>query len=323
MQFVSAAQFCGRPIGGMSRHFEPLLETPADAGTDELRAVFGTHGYVFVRGLLPPDLVRRAREDILSVHAIMGEVDDRYPLAEGRASHRSNRADINVRAARRAILRSDALQQVVRSERIGQVIGALLDGPVRPWDFIWPRVMGKGSGSGLHQDAPFLRGPAPEAVMSVWTPLGDIDPHQGGLVLLDGSQDCQLYRTEYGVLDADADANFGWYADRLDGIRQDACGPWRTTSYRMGDVVIFGLFMLHGALDNTTDFLRVSVDSRWQRSDAVVDPRWIGPAAVGRHPDRIFLPGVFVDDTLNEGLRSEFHWIGSDGRPVDAPDRDR
>jgi ectoine hydroxylase-related dioxygenase (phytanoyl-CoA dioxygenase family) len=323
MQSLSAAEFCGRPIGGMSRQFEPLLETPADATVDELRAVFGGHGYVFVRGLLARDLVRRAREDILSVHAIMGEVDDRYPLAEGRASNRSNRADINVRAARRAILRSEALQEVVRSERIGRVIGALLDGPVRPWDFVWPRVMGKGSGSGLHLDAPFLRGPAPEAVMSVWTPLGDIDPPHGGLVLLDGSQDCQLYKNEYGVLDADADPSFGWYADRLDGIRQDSCGSWRTTSYRMGDVVIFGLFMLHGALDNTTDFLRVSVDSRWQRSDAVIDPRWIGPSAVGRHPERIFLPGVFVDDTLNEGLRSEFHWIGSDGRPVDAPDRDK
>ncbi|MBR1240323.1 phytanoyl-CoA dioxygenase family protein [Bradyrhizobium sp. AUGA SZCCT0274] len=319
MQSLSSAVFCGRPVGETSRNFEPLRETGAEATPDDLRGALRNQGYVFLRGLLPRETVERAREDILSVHAIMGEVDDRFPLSEGRTTDRSNRAGVNVRAARQAILRSEALRSVTRSAEVERVISALLEGPVCPWDFLWPRAMGKGSGTGLHLDAPFLRGPAPGSVISVWTPLGDIDPLQGGLVVLEGSQNCPLYKREYGDLDADADAGFGWYADRLDGISQPGCGPWRTTRYEMGDVLFFGLFMLHGALDNVTDFLRVSVDSRWQRSDAVIDPRWIGPAAYGRHPDRVFLPSVLVDDTLNEGLRSEFHWIGGDGRPVDGP----
>ena len=38
---------------------------------------------------------------------------------------------------------------------------------------------------------------------------------------------------------------------------------------------------LHGSLDNTTDELRVSCDTRYQRADEPVDDRWMGDPPKG------------------------------------------
>lgn len=58
-------------------------------------------------------------------------------------------------------------------------------------------------------------------------------------------------------------------------------GRWATSSFHAGDVVIFGLFMLHASLVNTTDRDSLSCDARYQRATEPMDDRWAGAAPSG------------------------------------------
>ena len=53
--------------------------------------------------------------------------------------------------------------------------------------------------------------------------------------------------------------------------------------FEAGDVVIFGMFLLHGALDNvsTANEIRLSCDIRYQIAAAARDPRYFGPDPTG------------------------------------------
>ncbi len=44
----------------------------------------------------------------------------------------------------------------------------------------------------------------------------------------------------------------------------------------MGDVLIFSAFTVHGSLDNGSNQIRLSADSRYQRASEMADERWIG-----------------------------------------------
>jgi ectoine hydroxylase-related dioxygenase (phytanoyl-CoA dioxygenase family) len=51
----------------------------------------------------------------------------------------------------------------------------------------------------------------------------------------------------------------------------------------MGDALIFGMFTMHGSLNNTTQSFRVSCDTRYQRADEPVDERWIGDNPIAHY----------------------------------------
>jgi hypothetical protein len=42
---------------------------------------------------------------------------------------------------------------------------------------------------------------------------------------------------------------------------------------------------IHGSIDNTTRRIRLSTDTRYQRSDEPVDERWVGANPIGHGPD--------------------------------------
>ena len=46
----------------------------------------------------------------------------------------------------------------------------------------------------------------------------------------------------------------------------------------MGDALIFGMDTVHASLDNQTDFIRLSTDTRYQRASHPADERWVGDA---------------------------------------------
>ena len=56
-----------------------------------------------------------------------------------------------------------------------------------------------------------------------------------------------------------------------------------TSSFEMGDVLIFGMYTMHASLDNTTNRFRLSTDTRYQRADEPVDERWIGDNPIAHY----------------------------------------
>ena len=49
-----------------------------------------------------------------------------------------------------------------------------------------------------------------------------------------------------------------------------------TTEYLAGDAVLFTMYTMHASLTNVSRQYRFSSDTRYQRADEPVDPRWVG-----------------------------------------------
>ena len=159
----------------------------------------------------------------------------------------------------------------------GRMIGfyeSLLGGSVRHLDFTWLRIMAPGGGTWVHTDIVFM-GRGTSNLFTSWVPYGDIPPQMGGLAILERSHTHELIREVYGRQDVDS------YCENLGEQPRRLGGRWLTADYRAGDLLVFGMFTAHGALDNRTDRIRLSSDSRYQLAADPVDERWVGPHPAG------------------------------------------
>jgi len=279
-----------------------------------LREAFDERGYLFFRSLLPADTVLAARHEILLKYAILGEVDDRYPLDDAVAGDRRGVLTANVRAFSESVRTGHWYLSVTDHERLIDVHGSLLGGPVRSFDFRWPRFVRPGEGCGFHCDGPYMnRGT--DRIVSSWIPLGRVQRHEGALMILEGSHRSE--RLHEGYLRADADRDGLQWLDDDPVVVQEAYGDrWLTTDFEPGDVLCFGMHMLHGALDNQspTGRCRLSSDTRYQRVDQPADPRWNGDRIEGHGGSRVFYPGL--GRWNNDDFQDEWKDVDEQGRII-------
>lgn len=84
-------------------------------------------------------------------------------------------------------------------------------------------------------------------------------------------------------MDVDRDHVTGWFSsDPVETVDQFG-GQWQTTEFKMGDVLIFGMFTMHGSLTNVSNRYRITADTRYQRADDPVDERWVGENPIGHY----------------------------------------
>ena len=291
-----------------------LLQPANDALRDraELRRRMERDGYLFLRGLLGRQAVLTARRELLRRLAARGllapgrDAEDGVvaPAAAIDASATGGLAHALAQA-------NEPLDQVLYAGPMLQFYQFFLGGPVRHFDFTWLRAKPPGGGQTTepHCDIVFM-GRGTKRLFTSWTPFCDIPFEMGGLMVLEGSHRQERLKSTYGAGDVD------WYctngtndgeAERLvaqarragrdltaaekSRIRWNSSGAyspdamaaqgewggrWLTAEYRMGDVLIFNMYLLHASSDNQTDRIRLSSDSRYQRADEPVDERWVG-----------------------------------------------
>ncbi|MDF2653384.1 MAG: phytanoyl-CoA dioxygenase, partial [Paenibacillus sp.] len=133
---------------------------------------------------------------------------------------------------------------------------------------------------GAHYDIVYM-GRGTHNVYTVWSPLGDISYEMGGLAICLGSHRFEELKASYGSKDADRDGVNHYTGDPL-VITEKFGGQWATTEFQAGDVLIFGMFLMHCSLENTTNQYRISVDARYQSMNEKVDERWSGKKPTGR-----------------------------------------
>jgi ectoine hydroxylase-related dioxygenase (phytanoyl-CoA dioxygenase family) len=284
-----------------------LLGDPA-----ALREALAEQGYLFFRRLLDTDTVLAARHEILTKFAILGEVDDRYPIDEAVAGDGHGVLHANMRAFSESVRGGARYLAVTDNERILAIHEALLTGPVRSFDFRWPRFVRPGEGCGFHCDGPYMnRGTS--RIVSSWIPLGRVRREEGALIILENSHKSE--RLHSGYLQADADIDGLEWLDANPTATQRKYGDrWLTTDFEPGDVLCFGMHTLHGAIDNasTTGRCRLSSDSRYQRVDEPADPRWNGDTIEGHGGSRVFYPGL--GHWNNADFQDEWKDIDEQGR---------
>ncbi len=310
---LDALSFAGRPLDPEAIELAAL--TPASPlDPTALRQRFAADGHVFLPGLLDEERVLAARRELLLKYATLGEIDDRKPLMDGIAGDRTGLAAANLRAFTESLRTGARYEAVLLDPTLVDVVGVLLDGPVRPYDFRWPRLARPGEGCGLHCDGPYMsRGT--DRHLSAWIPLGSIDPADGGLVLLEGSTHSAELADGYLAMDADRDG-LTWLDDDLAAVGQRYGTRWLTARYRPGDVLIFSMSMLHGAFDNRSadDRCRLSTDSRYLVAGETPDPRWNGEDLNPHGPGRVFYPGLGQWD--NADFQDEWKYVDEHGRLI-------
>lgn len=172
---------------------------------------------------------------------------------------------------------------------------SLLGGPVRHFDFTWLRIIPPGGGTWVHTDIVFM-GRGTSNLCTSWVPYGDIPSEMGGLAILERSHNHDVIRNVYGRQDVDSYCenlgqeppdDYEWpnASPILDedaaALRRRLGGRWLTADYGAGDLLLFGMYTAHGALDNRSDRIRLSSDSRYQLAADPVDERWVGPHPPG------------------------------------------
>ena len=68
----------------------------------------------------------------------------------------------------------------------------------------------------------------------------------------------------------------GAYSSDAIATREELGGRWLLDEYRMGDVLVFSMHIMHASSDNQMGYIRLSSDSRYQLASEPVDDRWIG-----------------------------------------------
>ncbi|MEQ8842796.1 MAG: phytanoyl-CoA dioxygenase family protein [Acidimicrobiales bacterium] len=311
-------------FGGMSVQSGPdrlgdLRErSPSLDDTDAIRRAFESDGWVFLPGLLDRETVEAAREELLLKYAIVGEIDDRFSLDEAIAGDRAGLPTANLRVLTESLRRGSRYESVILAPELIDVVGSILGGAVQPYDFRWPRLARPGEGCGFHCDGPYMnRGT--DRHLSTWIPLGRIEPHEGALMILEGSHDNHELAEGYLRKDADRDG-LVWLSDDPAEVQERYGKRWLTTTFEPGDVLVFSMSCVHGALDNESieGRCRLSTDSRYLLAGEVPDERWNGDDLNPHGEGRVFYPGL--GNWENADFQDEWKFVDERGRLV-LPDR--
>jgi hypothetical protein len=256
-----------------------------DAGDAEgLRRRLAEDGYLFLRQGLDREAVLRAKAVVLADLAARGTVLVPGKEAEGVLQERCMAGCVPFLEGENHLTHSEEVLEVLAGARIRGILEAVLDGPVATFDFKWLRAAWNAFFTGAHLDRVYM-GRGSQNVVTTWIPFDDATCELGALAVLEGSNRlpgfARLQET-YGELDVERD-NFtgtGWFATDPETMSAlDPAAVWRTTDYRAGDIVLFGMRTIHMSTANTTDRVRISCDVRWQPAGDPRDERYFGNIA--------------------------------------------
>jgi hypothetical protein len=228
--------------------------------------------------------------------ATEGHLDLRYPHEESVAS-----SDTTVKFHPNLALGNEPLMRVLYSGPMMEFYERFFDEPALHFDFTWVRAVSPGTGTPPHCDHVYM-GRGTTKLYTAWTPLGDVSYEQGGLMVLEKSHLHEPLRENYCRKDVDAFCSNrrgedwaqmggggnirtgGWLSNHPVKLRDRLGGRWLTGEYCAGDLLTFTTFLVHASLDNHSDRIRLSSDSRYQPASEPADERWIGPNPIGHGP---------------------------------------
>ena len=279
----------GQPLDPSPEAFG-FVRSSADAQADpaELNRRLEADGYLYIPGFFDPDLILDARRAVTDRLAAEGSLDPAAPTIEAVArpdrafSYRGDLARDNV-----------AVSRVVYGPELLGFYRQLFGEPVRHYDHTWFRAVSHGQGTPPHCDLVYM-GRGTHQLLTAWIPYGDIPLEMGGVMLLEGSHRQSERLRSYLAWDVDAYCENrpaqvervkkrggwsqpGYLSKQPASIRAKLGGRWLTSpEWRIGDLLTFGMTIVHGGLDNQTHRFRFSSDTRYQRASQPIDERWVG-----------------------------------------------
>jgi hypothetical protein len=286
---------------GLLEDCTPLLDDAA-----ALRRQIKTSGYIYLPGYLGRDRVINARRSFIEALLERGVIDtDHDPMEAVFKLGTGVNPDVTrpgpgVTHGRLETMFKNwqPVHDLLYDGPMIKLFRTLLGGDVLHFDFTWTRQVYPGPASPMHSDVVYM-GRGTHELYTAWTPLGDNDFEMGGLILLEGSNQHEGLAKSYWKSDVDAycvnkptarawgkswGTSGGLWCSPSRLRRSLGAERWLTADYRMGDLLIFDIFTVHGGSDNHSNKIRLSTDTRYQRADQPADHRWIGAEPVAHGP---------------------------------------
>jgi hypothetical protein len=252
-------------------------------------------GYLFIPGFFDRALIQSARADIAARLSAEGALDPAHPaldLIAAPGKEMPFRGDL--------ALKNPALARVVFGPELDAFYAALFGEPVRHFDHVWFRAICPGQGTPPHCDLVYMsRGT--HQLLTCWIPYGEVPLEVGGLMVLEDSH-LKSDRLKH-YLDVDVDVycendpkqvakvkgtsawvHPGWLTYNPVVLQKRLGGRWLTAAYHPGDFLTFKMNLIHASLDNHSNRIRLSSDTRYQRASQPADERWVGPDPAGHGP---------------------------------------
>ncbi len=265
-------------------HIAPLRESiEAVDDAAELHSRIKADGYIYLRQFFAQTDVMAARRDILTRLQEVNEIAE--PAIDGIFTGNSSRREMHPDAYKfwRSVSETWTLRRLSHGRRLHTIMDHLLGEESRVQDYLFLRPAGPGKHTNIHCDAPFFTRTT-ENVATAWVTLGNIPTRMGPLFIVENSH---LYADvtdrfrgfDYSEENSD---QASMSESPLELIKKRNC-RLLTTDFTAGDVVIFGMYLLHGALDNvsTSNEVRLTCDVRYQAASAKLDPRYFGSDPTG------------------------------------------
>ena len=281
----------------------PFLDSTAVAGDGpELSRRMQRDGYLFVRGLLPPEPLETLRLKFLGIARDAGWVARGEPLAEAVADLHGFCVEpqpdyMGVYAEMYKLQEFHALQHhpaiLGLLERMcgggerpkGVSVESQRDSPQRDSRqreshgrlreaklsvIPHPRIIGRtifpqreAFTTPAHQDFVPIQGTAD--TWTAWFPLHDLSPEMGGLQVAEGSHTSGVYEFRPALGAGGLEVT-----DPLEG-------RWRSSLMKQGDVLFFHSLCVHKGVSNTGRTLRQSIDARFQRPGDPIEEKSLLP----------------------------------------------
>jgi Phytanoyl-CoA dioxygenase (PhyH) len=242
---------------------------------DKLQERIVEDGYLLLRGLQDTAKVRATRQMLLENLQESGQINPAYPLDMAVPAPGARGSFLG---GSKAVTRHPSFLDLVESPEIMGFFARFLQSDVLTFDYKWLRVVGPGDFTGAHYDIVYM-GRGTQNLYTCWTPLSDVTYDMGPLAVLVGSHrgpGFERIRETYGKMDVDRDHVTGSFSQDPYEMVDRFGGQWQTTEFAAGDVIIFGMYTMHGSVNNMSNRFRLSCDTRYQRADEPVDERWIG-----------------------------------------------
>ena len=248
---------------------KPFKDSTDMAGDGtQLRQRMQEDGYLFIRGLLPDDILEALRRAFLEIAREAGWVSADRPTEDAIADLDGfcvePEADyMDVYAGIYGIQAFHALQH---HPNIVRLLERMTGEPVLPHPRIIARTIfpqREAYTTPPHQDFIPIQGTA--ETYTAWIPLSDLPFEMGGLQVAAGSH-------RRGVYDFKPALGAGGIE-----VTDPLEGAWVNSPFEQGDVLFFHSMLVHKGLPNHSDRLRMSIDARYQRISDPIAPGSILP----------------------------------------------
>jgi len=239
--------------------------------SQRLRERCAEDGYVYIRSLLPVDILSSLRHDILQICARAGWVRGGAALMDAVAvGPPRNEGEESFFAVYDEVQKLESLHALAHEEQLMRLMRAVVGETAFPHPLGIARLMfpqNHECTTPPHQDYPNNQGTAD--LYASWIPLGDCPAALGGVAILERSHNSGLLPLAYSL---GAGARQAVLEGDLAGER------WLSTDFRAGDVLVFHSMTVHRALHNSSpDRMRLSCDFRYQREGEALVERCLQP----------------------------------------------